>query len=146
MSGPGAAEPTVGTVNSVQLSKVGRKNIYFPSHFWWPDVPKMHQTAQICTYIFKKNFLGVIPPHASTLGGIKPLPHTRTPPRAPTVPLFQSFCGRWSGPQDFHTNELNNLYDAVCIFNLLFMITGIVMFHSVIFPLYLHVLAFFLYG
>ena len=45
---------TAGTVNFIPLSKMGRKSVYFPSHFWWPDVPKMHRIAQICTYIFKK--------------------------------------------------------------------------------------------
>jgi len=53
---------TAGTVISVPLFKVGRKSIYFPSHFWWPDVHKMHQIAQICTYIFKI-FPGVTPPN-----------------------------------------------------------------------------------
>jgi len=43
---------TAGMVNSVPLLKVGWKSIYFPSHFWSHDVPKVHQIAQICTYIF----------------------------------------------------------------------------------------------
>jgi len=38
-----------GTVNSIPFLKVGRKSVYFPSHLH----PKMHQIAQICTYIFK---------------------------------------------------------------------------------------------
>ena len=60
---------TAGTVNSVPLFKVGRKSVYFPSHFWWPDVPKMHQIAHIFIYIFK-HFLGISP---------NPQPH-QTPP------------------------------------------------------------------
>jgi len=45
----------------------------------------MHQIAHICTYIFK-NFPEVIPPESH-----KPLPLARV-----TVPLFQSFHGRWN--------------------------------------------------
>jgi len=74
---------TRGTVNSVALLKVGWKSVYFPSHFWWPDAPYMHQIAQNCTYIFK-NFSGVIPPN----------PQPPSPRLTRTVPLFHSFRGR----------------------------------------------------
>ena len=59
-SSSGCGTYMAGMVNSVPRLKVGRKSACFPSHFWWPDAPKMHQIAQICTYIFK-NFPGVIP-------------------------------------------------------------------------------------
>jgi len=110
---------TAGTVNSVLLLKVGRKNVDFPSHFWWPDVPKMCRIAQICTclrdnlycvggdvkpcsiqsctYIFQI-FPGVAPPSARNWEGLSPLPDS-SPQWAPTVPLFQSFCGRWLNQQ-----------------------------------------------
>jgi len=52
---------TAGMVSSVPLLKVGRKSVHFPSHFWWPDISKMHQIAQISSYIFLKNFPGVTP-------------------------------------------------------------------------------------
>jgi len=42
-----------GMIDSVQLLKVGRKSVDFLSHIWWPDVPKIHQIAQICTYILE---------------------------------------------------------------------------------------------
>jgi len=79
---------TAGTVNSIALLKVGRNSIDFPSHFWWPNVVKMHKFASI----FSKNFSGITP-RPQKLGTGNPSPQTLPPRQAPTVPLFQSFRG-----------------------------------------------------
>jgi len=53
------------------------------------------KSAPNCTDLhlyFQKNFLGVTPQTPKTG---KPLPDS-SPQRPPTVPLFHSFCGRWS--------------------------------------------------
>ena len=99
---------TAGTVNSVPLLKVERKSVYFPSHFWWPHVLKMHQTARICNYIFK-NFPGVTPTDSQNWGGCKPPLWYFSPLRAPTVQLFQGFCGRCL-EQDFSQAECPSCY------------------------------------
>jgi len=129
-SGPhtrGRGTYTAWTVNSVPLSKLGRKSVNFPSHFWWLDVPKMQQIAQICNYIFT-NFPGVTQ-RPQTWGRGKPFPRFLSLDKRsrPTVPLFQSFRGRchtrrlhyaetiyfhshsnhfsiWSSPLYFHTS------------------------------------------
>ena len=59
----------------VPLLKVGWTSIYFSSHFWWPDGPKMYQIAQICTYIFK-NLPVVTPLDPQNWGGVKRPPQT----------------------------------------------------------------------
>ena len=60
-------------------------------HFLLHWSPKMHQIAQICTYIFK-NFPGWHLLTPTTGEGFVPSPW-----RAATISLFQSFCGRWMG-------------------------------------------------
>jgi len=87
-----------GAVNSAPLLTVGWKSVsYFPSHFWWPDVPKMHKIAQICTYIFKK-FSGGNTLDPQNWGGVKFPSQTPPPRRTPTVPLFQSFHSHCISP------------------------------------------------
>jgi len=63
------------------------------NYFWWPDVPKMHQIAQICANIFK-NFPGVTPPDPHYWGGVSLLPRFLTINERPPS-HFQSFRGRW---------------------------------------------------
>jgi len=104
-----------GTVNSVPLLKLGRKIVYFPSHFWWPDVQEMHQIAQIWfAHIFSNKFSeGNIsgPPNwgVAPWGGAKPPSQIQLPRRAPTVPLFQSFRSRCQITQ----HKL--LYTVLCV-------------------------------
>jgi len=73
---------TSGTVNSFPLLKVGRKSIYFPSHFSWFVVPKLHRFAPI----FSKSLPRVTPPDPKT---------TQTSPQSPSTsdhhPTFSEF-------------------------------------------------------
>jgi len=80
---------TAGVVNFAPLLKVGQKSVYFPSHFWGPDVPKMHQIAQICAYIFRK-FSGVTPRTSKTGEGLSSLPRLLPLDKRPPSRFFRA--------------------------------------------------------
>jgi len=85
-----------GTVDSVPFLKVGRKSVYFPSHFWWPDAPKCTKLHRFAPIFSEKNSWGNTPgPPKLGRGLISILPRLLPLERAKTVPLFQSFRGRW---------------------------------------------------
>ena len=86
---------TAGTVNSVPLLKVGRKSMYFPSHFhdlMSPKCTKLHRFAPI----FLKKFSGGNTPDPQNWEA----PPRLLPQRPPTFPLFHSFRGCWPADRD----------------------------------------------
>ena len=101
--GPRKLYGTAGTVNSIPLLKVGH-SVCFPSHFWWPDVPKMHQIAHICNYFPGKyeQLYSLDPPN---WGGHKALPlDDRTPSHfsvassAAVLAQWHLFIGHFNRP------------------------------------------------